>query len=68
VFNEGAEVQIGPDSSGNYRLAIIKSLRRNKQPVLKIHSGETASISVEFANGMTGFTIRKVRNYIKQLI
>ncbi|KAI6190258.1 hypothetical protein M3Y97_00097900 [Aphelenchoides bicaudatus] len=59
VFNEADQVQIGPDSSGNYRLASIKSIRRNKQPVLKIHSGEAGSISVEFTNGTKGFTIRK---------
>lgn len=60
TFHEAQHIQIGPDSSGNYRLAQIKSLRRNKQPVLKIHSGETASISVEFlTSSSTHFNIKK---------
>jgi GTPase len=58
TLHENDDVQIGPDSSGNYRLAKIKTLRRNKQPVLKIHTGETASISIEFSTNMN-FVIKK---------
>jgi len=60
VLNEADEVQIGPDSAGNYRLAKIKTLRRNKQPVLKLRRNEIASIGIEFvSDNKTDFNIRK---------
>lgn len=59
-FDEADQVHIGPDSSGNYRMATIKSIRRNKQPVLKVHAGETASVLIEFTTNKAGFNIKKV--------
>lgn len=48
VIHEAENIQVGPTKSGAYLKGIVESIHRNKQPVLKVNAGESASLRISF--------------------
>uniref|UniRef100_A0A1I7VG43 Tr-type G domain-containing protein n=1 Tax=Loa loa TaxID=7209 RepID=A0A1I7VG43_LOALO len=46
ILREKDAIQIGPFKDGNYHIGKIESIRRNKQPVRFVRSGEAASMAL----------------------
>lgn len=58
---EGDRVKFGPNFRGEYCTATIESIHRNKQPVLRIVAGDSASIVLRGpSNDYLNATLRRV--------